>query len=48
MIAIKIGQRKSQTWSACSFPGKGHFKPQHEELRRLQRENANLKEEQRE
>lgn len=28
-----------------SFPGKGHLRPEDEELRRLQRENANLKEE---
>ena len=28
-----------------SFPGKGHIKPQDEELKRLQRENANLREE---
>jgi transposase len=27
-----------------SFPGKGYLKPEDEELRRLQRENANLKE----
>ena len=27
-----------------SFPGKGHLNPQEEELRRLQRENANLQE----
>ena len=26
-----------------SFPGKGRIKPQDEELKRLQRENANLK-----
>jgi len=29
---------------AGSFPGKGHVSPQEEELRRLQKENANLKE----
>jgi len=28
-----------------SFPGKGHLKPQEEELRKLQKENTNLKEE---
>ena len=28
-----------------SFPGKGRIKPQDEELKRLQRENANLREE---
>jgi transposase len=27
-----------------SFPGKGHLKPQDEEFRKLQKENANLKE----
>lgn len=27
------------------FPGKGHLKPHEEEFRKLQRENANLKEE---
>ncbi|TAN62138.1 transposase [bacterium] len=29
----------------ASFPGKGHLKPQDEELKRLERENARLKEE---
>ena len=29
---------------AGSFPGKGYLKPQDEELRKLQKENANLKE----
>jgi transposase len=29
---------------AGSFPGKGHLSPQDEELQRLQKENANLKE----
>lgn len=29
---------------AGSFPGKGHLKPQEEELRRLRRENESLKE----
>lgn len=28
-----------------SFPGKGHLKPQEEELRRLQRENTTLRQE---
>jgi len=37
-------KRKYQEDPAGSFPGKGHVKPQEEELRRLQRENANLKE----
>jgi len=29
---------------AGSFPGKGHLKPQDEEIKRLLKENANLKE----
>jgi len=37
-------KRKYQEDPSGSFPGKGHMKPQEEELRRLQRENANLKE----
>ena len=28
-----------------SFPGKGHLRPQDEEFKRLQKENANLREE---
>jgi len=28
----------------CAFPGKGHLKPEEDELRRLRRENAGLKE----
>jgi transposase len=35
-------RHKEDLWG--SFPGKGHLKPQDEELRRLQKENANLKE----
>lgn len=38
-------KRKHKEDPAGSFPGKGHLKPQEEELRKLQRENANLKEE---
>ena len=37
-------KRKHKEDPACSFPGKGHLKPQDEELKRLQKENANLKE----
>jgi len=37
-------KRKHQEDPLDSFPGKGHLKPQEEELRRLQRENAALKE----
>jgi transposase len=37
-------KRKHQEDPSGSFPGKGHLKPQEEELRRLQRENAALKE----
>ncbi len=36
-------KRKHKEDPAGSFPGKGHLKPR-EELRRLQKENANLKE----
>lgn len=37
-------KRKYQEDPAGSFPGKGHLKPQDEELWKLQKENANLKE----
>jgi transposase len=37
-------KRKYKEDPAGSFPGKGHLKPQDEELRRLQKENANLRE----
>ncbi len=37
--------RKYKEDPSGSFPGKGYLKPQDEELRRLQRENANIKEE---
>ena len=37
-------KRKYQEDPSGSFPGKGHLKPQDEEFRKLQKENANLKE----
>jgi len=37
-------KRRHKEDPAGSFPGKGHLKPPDEELRRLQKENANLKE----
>jgi transposase len=37
-------KRKHREDPSGSFPGKGHLEPQEEELRRLQRENAALKE----
>ncbi len=37
-------KRKYKEDPAGSFPGKGHLNPQDEELRKLQKENANLKE----
>ena len=41
---LRTWKRKHEEDPAGSFPGKGHQKPQDEELRRLQRENASLKE----
>ena len=41
---LRTWKRKHKEDPSGSFPGKGHLKPQEEELRRLQRENANLKE----
>jgi len=38
-------KRKHKEDPADSFPGKGHLSPQDEEFRKLQKENANLKEE---
>jgi len=38
-------KRKYKEDPSGSFPGKGHLKPQEEELRKLQKENTNLKEE---
>ena len=37
-------KRKHKEDPPGSFPGKGHLKPEEEELKRLQRENANLRE----
>jgi transposase len=39
-----LKQEKAQEVSEA-FPGKGHLQPEPEELRRLQRENARLREE---
>ncbi len=41
---LRTWKRKYEEDPAGSFPGKGHLKPQDEELRRLQKEIANLKE----
>jgi transposase len=41
---LRTWKRKYKEDPAGSFPGKGHLNPQDEELRRLQKENANLKE----
>ena len=43
MLGKWIRQHKADP--ASSFPGKGHLKPQDEEMRRLQRELANTREE---
>ena len=43
MLHKWIRQHKED--SSGSFPGKGHLKPQDEEMRRLQRELANTREE---
>jgi len=37
-------KRKHKEDPSGSFPGKGHLKPEEEELKRLQKENANLRE----
>lgn len=42
---LRTWKRKHGEDPAGSFPGKGHIKPQDEEFRKLQKENANLKEE---
>ena len=42
---LRTWKRKHKEDPSGSFPGKGHLKPQDEELRKLQKENANLKEE---
>ena len=41
---LRTWKRKHREDPSGSFPGKGHVKPQDEELRKLQKENANLKE----
>ncbi len=41
---LHLWKRKHKEDPAGSFPGKGHLKPLDEELRRLQKENASLKE----
>ncbi len=41
---LRTWKRKYEEDPAGSFPGKGHLKPLDEELRRLQKENSNLKE----
>jgi transposase len=38
-------KRKYKEDPSGSFPGKGHLRPQEEEFKRLQKENANLREE---
>ena len=41
---LRTWKRKHKEDPGGSFPGKGHLKPLDEELRRLQKENADLKE----
>ncbi|PKL52408.1 MAG: hypothetical protein CVV37_01545 [Nitrospira bacterium HGW-Nitrospira-1] len=41
---LRTWKRKYTEDPAGSFPGKGHMKPQDEDFRKLQKENANLKE----
>jgi transposase len=41
---LRTWKRKYTEDPAGSFPGKGHQKPQEEEVRKLQKENANLRE----
>jgi len=41
---LHLWKRKYKEDPVNSFPGKGHQKPQDEELRRLQKENASLRE----
>ena len=41
---LRTWKRKLREDPTGSFPGKGYVKPQDEELRRLQKENASLKE----
>jgi|SRR3990172_512637 len=42
---LRTWKRKYQEDPSSSFPGKGHLRPEDEEFRRLQKENANLMEE---
>ncbi|RPI54694.1 MAG: transposase [Deltaproteobacteria bacterium] len=41
---LRTWKRKYREDPEGSFPGKGHLKPQDEEFRKLQKENANLRE----
>jgi len=41
---LRTWRRKYTEDPAGSFPGKGHLNPHDEEFRKLQKENANLKE----
>src|SRR4030066_591239 len=41
---LRTWKRKHKEEPVGSFPGKGHLKPLDEEFRKLQKENANLKE----
>jgi len=41
---LRTWKRKYKEDQSGSFPGKGHMKPQDEEVQRLQKENTNLKE----
>jgi transposase len=41
---LRTWKRKHKEGPADSFPMNGHLKPQDEEFRKLQKENANLKE----
>ena len=41
---LRTWKKKYKEDPSGSFPGKGHLKPQDEEFKRLQKENANLKE----
>jgi transposase len=41
---LRTWKRKYKEDPSGSFPGKGHLKTEEEQLKRLQKENANLKE----
>ncbi len=41
---LRVWKRKYEEDPSSSFPGKGRLKPQDEEFKRLQKENAHLKE----